>query len=166
MRWWRPAADRGEWVRTTKVVPLGVTDRMLNRGLPRGTRGVVVARQGGRLRVEFDTGWGLVSGTVRRQDVQVLRHGGGAERFRARTGLLACARLAVAVVLALPVLQFVVAHLWAYRSFDGIASTFALAALGGAEQSLLAALHQPKKALAYVIVLTLLSRFAFGRRAQ
>jgi hypothetical protein len=60
----------------------------------------------------------------------------------------------------------VVAHLWAYRSFDGIASTFALAALRGVEDSLLAALHQPKKALTYVIVLTLLSGFAFGRRAQ
>ncbi len=167
MSWWSAGADPGDWVRTTTTVSLNLADQLLGHGgLPPGTRGVVLERYGSRLRVEFDNGWGSVTGTVRSREVQVVRRGAGAAAFRTRTSRLASARLAVAFALALPVLQFVVAYLWANRSFDGIGPAFVTAALYGAEDSLLATLHEPRKAVVYFVVVTLLYRFAFGRRAR
>ncbi len=167
MSWWGLGADPGDWIRTTTTVPLTLTDRLLSYGgLPPGTPGVVLERYGNRLRVEFDSGWGSVTGTVRFRDIQVVRRGAGAAAFRRRTSRLATARLATAVALSLPILQFVATYLWENRSFGGIVPAFVMAALYGAEDSLLATLHEPRRGVAYLVVVTLLYRFAFGRRAR
>lgn len=144
-----------------------LTDRLLgDGGLPKGTRGVVVGRRGGRLDVELDAGWGRVTATVSRGDVRLVRRGGGIGTFRIRTSRLALVRIAVAVALALPVVHFAIAYWWAYRSFDGIVAGFATAALYGAGDSLVAALHQPGRAVVYFLVVMLLWRFAIGRQAK
>lgn len=164
-RW--SSLEPGDWVRTTRTVPLTLTDRLLgDGGLPRGTRGVVIARRGGRLDVELDVGWGITRATVKTRDVRAVRRGGGVGEFRARRSRLATARFAVAVALTLPLAHFTILYWWTYRSFDGFVPALVTAALYSAEDSFVAALHQPVKAILYFAVVALLGRFAFGRRAK
>ena len=166
MSWWS-AGEPGDWVRATASIPVTVSDRLTGQGgLPAGTLGVVLDRYGSRLRVEFDAGWGTATATVNGRSVRVVRRAGGTSAFRTRTRRLTLARLAVAVALALPVLQFVAAYIWAYRTFNGIVPAFVEGAVYGAQDSFLAALHQPRQAIIYFGVIALLSRFAFGRRAR
>lgn len=163
--WWT-APQQGDWVATTRTVPVTLTDRALGGGLPAGTRGVVVERRGGRLGVELDGGWGRVTAEVHARDLRLVGRGRGAAAFRSRTSRLAAARIAVAGMLLLPVGHFVLAYLWAYHTFDGILGAFAVAVLDGAGQSLIAALHEPVRALVYFVVVAVLWRIAFGYRSR
>lgn len=166
MSWWA-SPEPGDWVRTTRTLPLTLTDHLLGdgAGLPAGSRGVVLSRNGGRLSVEFDGGWGPITATIRVDDCRIQRRGAGPEAFRSRARRLALVRVSLAVALTLPVLQFLVAYLWQNGSFDGIIAAFAAASVYGALDFLAAAVQHPVQAAVYCVVVTVLTRFAFGGRS-
>lgn len=165
MSWWS-VPQAGDWVRTVTVVPVTFTDRVGGGGLPSGTRGVVLATYGGRVEVELDAQWGSITTTVRTGDVRVVRRDGGVGSFRQRTRRLVLARLAVGLMLALPLLQYAISYVWTYHSFDGITAELVTGTLLGVGDSIGAALSEPWKALIYFGVLAVLGRFTSGRRAR
>ena len=157
-------AAPGDWVRTTAArTPVGWTDGLSGTGLPARTLGVVLERAGSRVFVELDAGWGTTRAWLHDRDVRLVRRVGGTDVFRRRSHRLTLARVAVAAALALPIAQFLASYLWAYHSFHGVELAFVQAALYGAQDSLLASLHQPGRALIYFAAVTLLGRFAVGK---
>lgn len=151
----------GDWVRNTELVPTNLADHVLCSGLRRGTRGVVVSRSWSHLEVEFDTGYGMVRARVPHRAVRVVRRDGGRDRFHRRTSRLTVVRLAVAAFLLFPVVWWVGAYLWTFRTFDGIVPAFAVAAMDSAADLALGALEHPVQSLVYAGFLAVLGRFAF-----
>ena len=156
-------ARPGDWVRARTALDgrphlWGGPSRV-----PRGARGVVVDRHGRHLTVEFDVGWSTTVARVRPGDVRVVRPAGGAAAFRHRTSRLTVVRLGMAFALCLPVLHFTAAYVWSNRGTEGLGAALAMGVLYGIEDSVVAALNQPGKALVYLAVVALLSRFGFGR---
>lgn len=158
------ALSSGDWIATVGNVPVSVADTLAGDGLPAGTRGVVLEPGGRHVLVELDGGWGTVRARLCRADVRVVRRRGGVEPFRSGMRRLAVVRAALAVALMLPVLRFAAEYLWAHRTADGMAAAFAFAVIDSAQYSIVAAAHQPGKALLYFAVVAVLWRVAFGRR--
>lgn len=158
------ALSPGDWIATMSTVPVTFTDTLAGGGLPAGTRGVVLEPGGRHVLVELDGGWGTVRARLQRGDIRVVRRRGGVEPFRSGMRKLAVVRAALAFALLLPVLRFAAEYLWTHWTVDGMAAAFALAAVDSAQYSLVAAFHQPGKALVYFVVVTVLWRVAFGRQ--
>ncbi len=158
---WGGEPRPGDWVVSKELVRTSLTDRLTGGGLRPGTRGVVVARSGSRLVVEFDTGYGRASARVPAGVVRVVRRGGGRDRFERRTGLMTTIRLAVAAFLMFPVLWWIGAYLWTYRTLDGIVPAFAVAALDSLGELVATAIAHPGRSLVYALFLAALGRFAF-----
>ncbi|WP_432246235.1 hypothetical protein ACRB8A_20185 (plasmid) [Arthrobacter sp. G.S.26] len=140
-----------------------MTDHLLGAGLPAGTRGVVTGRNGNRLNVEFDTGFGTASAIVPVAKCALVRKGGGKDVFIRRAGTVATIRIALSLFLTWPLLQFAGLYWWEMRSFDGIVEAFTLAGFESLGDWLLTAIHDPLPALTYALFIAVLSRFAFKR---
>ncbi len=156
----------GDWVRSTRVLPVTFTDHLLggDAGIARGSKGVVLARRGRRVTVAFDVGWGTQRATVSIRDCRVVRRGGGADRFFRISRYTTAARLGLALVLLFPVLQFVVQYLLINHSLNGITDELVLATVQGALDMAVDLLNHPVKSIVYLLVVGVMSRFAFGAR--
>ncbi len=153
----------GDWVRTTRVEHPGVMDVLMGNGVAEGSKGVVVACRGGSVDVDVDDGWGTTRLTIPRHRVKVVRRAGGVERFRSRTGRLAAVRVGVLLAFALPSMWFVVSYWWSNRTFDGIAMAYLMGVLDSAVWIAVRAIHEPIATLVFVVVTSVLWRFAWGR---
>lgn len=119
------SVDVGDWVKANRVLPVSLTDHLIQSGIKPGTRGVVTATSGSRRLVDFDGGFGTVSVWVERRALQVIRYGGGIGSFRSSARRRTIARVAFVLFLAWPFIQFAVAYAWVNKGFDGM--TIALA---------------------------------------
>lgn len=161
MSWRSP--DTGDWIRTTKTIPLTLTDAVLGGGLPRGTQGVVNRRAGSRVTADFATGFGTITATVDASSCRVERRGGGRDAFRDHVRLMTVVRLALAAFLSWPIVQFVGVYVWTHHSFDGIAGAFVVGVVDGFGDWLIALVQHPLSTVVYVVFLALLSKVAFRR---
>lgn len=159
----------GDWVRATARIPVTFSDHLVDGGIAKGTRGVVVGEPRGFLRptvpVRFDGGFG---GT-RSVDVPIasLRRSGrgrGPAEFERRTQLLGLIRLGVAIALVLPLIYFVGSYLWTHRTFDGLLSALAIGVIDSAGALIESALLHPVHTVVFLLVSWALGRFAFGRK--
>lgn len=160
---WGNHPTTGDWVRITSTVPTTLADHITGSGLPAGTKGVVTARVGGRVTVDFDTGYGIVTRTVDGARLAVTRRSGGYAQFTRSARVKTIARVAVALFLIWPLVQFAGAYLWREQTTDGLVESLTLAAIEGAFDFVSDAIAQPGRALLYMLVLAIMSRFAFGR---
>ena len=152
--------------RTRWVLPVTLADHLSGgrAGLSAGTLGVVTGRVGPRLEVRFDAGWGSAHARVHVRDVRTVRRGAGLGRFARRTRRVTLVRLAVAAALALLFLRFAAEYVYLNRSADGLPAALGLGVVYGMQDTLLAVAHQPVRSAVYLVVVAVLSRFAFGRR--
>lgn len=166
MGWLTPSV--GDWVRTTRRVPAGFMDRLTGGGLPRGTRGVVVAHAPGLLTsdvfVEYDTGLGgrLTARTPVRH-LRSVRVGGGVPAFRQSAGRMAAARAGVAAVFVAPILWFAVEYFLNHHTAHGLLPALMLGMVYGGLDFITYLLDDPGRAVVYLVVTTLAWRFAFRR---
>lgn len=152
----------GDWVRATRLVQTGMTDRVLGSGLPSGSRGVVLSRTGSRVTVDFDAGWGTQRVTVPASACRVLRRGGGTAAFYTANRRRTAARIGLAVVLCFPVIEFVVRYVWTTHGVHGLTGALALGAVQGMLDMLTGFLGHPFRSIVYFAVVSLMSRLAFG----
>lgn len=159
--WGSPAP--GDWVRVTRTVPVSITDHLTNSGLRPGTLGLVIARTGSRLQVRWDAGWGTTTATVSVRDCRLHSRGRGEEAFGRRTRVMTTVRLALALFLIWPFVQFTLIYLWTYRTADGLPPALAIGTVNGVMDFVALAFAHPVQSLVYAVFLSVLSRFAFQR---
>lgn len=165
MSFWNASPDVGDWVRTTgrRRIPTTFADHLVDGGLRPGTRGVVVGRVGwSRLDVDFDAGFGTQRATVKTANLRVVRGRGGVDEFHRRADVVGWARLGVELVLIAPFVIEAVRYMCAHGT-HGLLLDLALAVVNsviGVFELMIAA---PVQTAVYLVGLTLLSRFAFGR---
>lgn len=159
--WGNPAP--GDWVRATRTVPVTLTDRLIGSGIGPGTVGLVVARTGSRLQVRWDAGWGTATCSVPMSDCRLHRRGLGEEAFARRTRVLTTVRVALALFLLWPFVQFAVLYLWMNRTTDGLLPALAVSTVEGALDFVGLALTHPVQSLVYAAFLASLSHLAFRR---
>ncbi|MBO3089480.1 hypothetical protein [Cellulomonas dongxiuzhuiae] len=163
--WWSsPAA--GDWVRTTRTEATSLTDVLQGDGLPAGTRGVVVRRDGRWARVRAEDTLGTVEVTVPAHHLRVTARGRGEDAFVRSAGLRSAVRVGAFLALAAPVLWFVVQYVWTTRGTDGLLEALALAAVDSVVLSFVDLVNDPVRALLVTGVLALTARVAFGRRKE
>lgn len=166
--WFWSTPRPGDWVRSTRRVPVGVLDQLTGGGLPPGTRGVVVGTAPGLLcsdlLVAYDAGLaGTVTARTRARDLRTVRRGGGVDEFRRSRGRLAAARAGVAAVFVAPVLWFAIQYVVERRSTDGLMSTLVVGSVYGAFDFVGFLVAEPLRAIAYLLVTSVAWRFAFRR---
>jgi hypothetical protein len=140
-----------------------MTDRLTGDGLKPGTRGVVVERTGSRVVVDFDAGFGTHRATVRSWDVRVVRHNGGFDAFHRRAHTLGWARFGVALALLAPFGVYAARYVLRHHSTSGLVPSLIIGVADSFVGLAAAALSNPIQAVIYLAILTVLSRFAFGR---
>lgn len=153
----------GDWVRTDKVLPVSLSDHLSGDGLRRGTRGVVTGVSGSRVTVDFDTGWGLRTETVRASALTRVRRDGGTEQFRRSASRSTIIRVGLALALFGPLLYFVGWYWWTFGTFNGLLPTLIDGIVDDAIDTLNAALAHPVQAVLYSVILTLVTRWVFRR---
>ena len=158
----------GDWVRTTRRVPVGFTDALSGGGLPPGTSGVVVSDSVGwwssDVVVEFASSFGgTVSARAPARHLRVVRRGGGVPEFRRHSSHLGAARLGVAAAFLGPLLWFVISYVVEHRSTDGLAADLAQGFVYGGLDFLTFLLNEPVRALVYLLVTSVAWKVAFGR---
>ncbi|GAA4758946.1 hypothetical protein GCM10023217_34310 [Gordonia alkaliphila] len=158
----------GDWVKATAVIPRGLSDSVAGTGISRGTRGVVVGEASGfwqqRVTVRFDDGFGALSEVnVKTSDLTVVRRGGGHEDFERRASRTGLIRLGVVLALVAPTVYFVASYWWSTGSLDGIVSEFVLAAFDTVDYLIGAMIANPVRTLVFLVVSTVLGRWAFRR---
>ena len=165
MSWRTP--QPGDWVVLTSPVKTTLTDHLLGdqAGIRRGTRGVVIRSLGwGACQVRLDTGLlGSTTARVRRGQMRVVRRGGGVDAFAARSSRLNAARAGVALALVAPFSYFAAAWFAGGGSKGGLLAALIDGLLQGCLDLLSYALAHPLNAALYVGLVTVASRFAFGR---
>ncbi|ADG76384.1 hypothetical protein Cfla_3512 [Cellulomonas flavigena DSM 20109] len=161
--WWSSPAV-GDWVRTTRTEATSLTDVLQGGGLPAGTRGVVVSRDGRWARVRAEDTLGTVEVTVPAHHLRVTARGRGEEAFARSAGLRSAVRVGAFLALAAPVLWFVVQYMWINRGTDGLLVALVLAALDSAAVSLLELVDDPVRAVLAAGLFALTARVAFGPR--
>lgn len=162
MTWGRPI-EPGDWVRTTRKVPVTLTDELLGSGVPAGARGVVCERTRSRLRVELEHGLATVAVTVRARDCRLVRRRGGREGFHRWTGWRRAARLGLLCFMAWPLARFTVLYWWYHRSFEGYAGELALAFVDSTLKMAGNLLTDPFRTVIYLGFLALVGRLAMSR---
>ena len=166
MSWFAPPRP-GDWVVLTDTVKTTLTDHLVggDAGIRRGTRGVVLRTLGwGALEVRLDAGIvGGVTARVPASRVRVVRRGGGTDAFAARTSRINAVRAGVGLALVGPFAYFALCWFLHGGSRGGLVAAIVDGLLQGALDFLGFGLAHPLSALVYVLVLTVASRFAFGR---
>jgi hypothetical protein len=153
----------GDWIALTKRVPTAFADSLTGGGLPRGTRGVVIDRIGMRLRIKFDSGFGIMQATVHSRDTRVVRRHGGADAFARRTRVTTALRAGVLFAMAAPFLYFIVQYLWTYRTTHGLLPALATGLVVGTVDTLAATLEHPVQGIVYLLLTTALTRWVWRR---
>ena len=156
----------GDWVRTTRVTKVTLTDQITTTGLPPGTPGVITARNGSRVTVDLATGYGTITTIIPVRDLRTTRAGGGITSFHHRIGITTVVRLALAGFLLWPFAQYSIDYVAAYGSFDGFIESLPLAALDSLGASIIAAANDPLAALVYAAFLTVVTWIAFPHRPK
>lgn len=162
MTWGRPI-EPGDWVRTTRKVPVTLTDDLVGSGVPEGARGVVCERSGPRLRVELEYGLSTVPVTVRARDCRLVRRRGGREDFHRWVGRRRAARVGLLCFMAWPLAQFTVLYWWYNRSFEGYAGELSLALVDSTLKMTGHLLTDPCRTVIYLGFLALVGRLAISR---
>lgn len=156
----------GDWVTTTRVTKVSLTDQITDTGLPPGTLGVITARNGSRVTVDLATGYGTITTVIPVRDLRTTRAGRGITSFHHRVGITTVIRLALAGFLLWPFGQYSIDYFAAYGSVDGFIESLPLAALDSLGASILAATNDPIRALVYAGFLTAVSWIAFPLRSK
>lgn len=143
----------GDQVKTTRVTPLSLSDRLSGTGVHSGKRGVVVGTDGNRVRVTFEgrrgrTGW--VSG----------RNLGVVRRAEADAGSPSAVRAALVLFMAWPVIGYLARYLWENGSFTGLGHALPTA-LGGSMSSWADMIAvDPAKTLVHMLFLAVVAALA------
>lgn len=164
MGWLSIAINQGDWVKSTRTIPISINDRLSGGGIAAGTRGVVTAITGTRITVEFDTRWGLCTAIVPARGLTRIRREGGVQQFRQRAHTSTLIRIGLALALAFPILYFTGWYLWTYHTFDGIVPAFVQTSLDSLTDWLAAALAHPVQTVIASILLAAIGRWVFQSR--
>jgi hypothetical protein len=156
---WGIAPEPGDWVTTRRVIKATWSDHLTGSGIPVGTKGVVVGRQGGTVSMEIGGSGRVVRAPV--GSLRLTRRHGGWETFHARRRRMTIVRIALACFLLFPIVQFVVLHLLHHRSTDGLVPSFAEAALLSVDEMVSMLVQNPVRAVVYFAFLAVLGRIAF-----
>lgn len=152
----------GDWVRSRENLAYGLLG---GSTIKSGTRGVVTGVANGwfssTASVRWDGGFGTVSTTVPTRHLQVVRHGGGVNRFVAHQGRLTAARAALALFLMWPVIKWVVEYVWLNKGFSGITGVFALGMVDSIGDWITMLVSSPVHAIIYFTFLGLIGRWAW-----
>lgn len=147
----------GDHVKTTEQVAVTITDAMLNRGLPAGTRGVIVDVSGGWISphvvVRLDGGlFGSPTVRLRPRQVKVTRRGAGLQAYERSAGRRAAVRWGAILAVFGPIAWFCLSYLLRGGRPDGLVVALVESAISSAMELVSYALSSPVSAMAYCLV--------------
>jgi hypothetical protein len=160
---WGNGPRIGDWVKTTDVTAVSMTDHLSGSGLAPGTKGVMTARIGSSAEVRFDSGFGTFTAKVPVRRLRVIRRGGGVDRFEERATAWMWVRVGLIAVMVGPLLWASIQYLWVEHTLEGLLVFLIDGTLSAVANLAIGALMNPGKAVLFFAVSALLSRLAFGR---
>jgi hypothetical protein len=159
----------GDWIKTTKLVKVGLTDYLLgdDAGIPPGTRGVITEASGifsTILTARLDGGlFGPVTVRVRAHEVRVVRRNGGIEAYKENAQKRTIVRVAAVIAMFGPILVFAIKYLAAGGSKGGLLVAMLKGVVYGTLDTIEYVLTNPVKGLLYCAIVWLIGRIALGR---
>ena len=167
MSWFFGSPDVGDWVRTTKSVPVTLTDSLMGTGLPAGTRGVVLEAGGlfgTWLVVKLDGGFaGRVTVRLRASHVRVLRRRAGVDRFDRAVARRTAMRAGATLALVAPIVWFVGSYVVSTGGTDGMLPALAEGVILSFIELVQYFVTSPMQAAIYCALAWGFGRLAFGR---
>lgn len=147
----------GDHIKTTEKVAVTITDAILDRGLPAGTRGVIVDVSGGwispRVVARLDGGlFGSPTVRLRPRQVKVTRRGAGLEAYERSAGRRAAVRCGAILAVFGPIAWFCLSYLLRGGNPEGLVAALLDGAFSSAIELVSYALTRPMAALAYCLV--------------
>lgn len=152
-----PAPRVGDHIKTTEKVAVTITDAMLDRGLPAGTRGVIVDVGGGwfspRVVARLDRGLlGATTVRLRPGQVRVTRRSAGLEAYERSAGRRAAVRWGAILAVFGPIVAFCFVQIIHGATPAELLVALLESAVASATKLLSYALASPLAALAYCMV--------------